>query len=338
MINNISSRIFLFFYLFILFNIFNLALCYTESSITNIVLYITYAVLFYSVSTMKIKHSYIKCLSVLSSFYLLFILFIQVADKQIMNPNSVAVSSFIVCYFLLLSVINDNKTKKRARILVICVFAGYIVYFSGSRSVMLSVIFSILTYFIWNKITKNKLLFNLYFGIIVLFILTSTLVYPRISAISNDFSGIQDFVIKYTGKGLYSGRENIWDKLLEAIKLKPLFGYGTGMLAINITGLQLSAHNAYLDIILRLGLIGLSFIVILFFNLWNAFWKNRYDGRVILSACFFIGIIINQINETILLLGSVFFNFPIWILFGIGLNFSLKSKTELKFTQKKLIS
>lgn len=314
--------------LFVTLSFINLYQYYARYAITNIALYFTFGVIFYSISIIKMRSYHIHILATISWLYLLLLLIFQTTQNLTLNPNSIGVLSLILCYFPLLRIFTEQQPRysKIVKISIVCMLTSYIIYNSGSRSIMISIVFIILTCFMWNLISKSKVAFSVYFIAIIIIILSYTYIYSQLPAIIGDSKYVQDIVLKYTGKSLFSGRESMWDMLFETIKMKPIFGHGAGKLASEITGRNLSAHNLYLEILLRFGLMGLLFFVYFLFKVWNIFWEGRHDCRVILSACFFVGIITHQMNETMLLQGSASLNFPIWILLSIGVNFSLISK------------
>lgn len=259
---------------------------------------------------------------------LIFPLFLVALFFDMVNTNTIGGYTYFLTFFPLLYLIGYSKNLTHFRVLLIISFSISIIYFSDTRSIFLSVIFSLVTYLLWKVITRKKLWFYCYFFLILVFNFVVTVLYPKLYLLKN-FHKYNMLSMEYTGKNLLSGRNVIWDKLTELIMLKPYFGYGAGVNPQNFINSDLSAHNLYIQISLQIGLIGLSFLLLFFFFIWRAFWNNRYDPKVILSSCYFIGILIYQLFEVTLTQNNFGLGLLQWIIIGLGLSYVF-NKDKLK--------
>lgn len=247
-----------------------------------------------------------------------FLLLYSILNNGLVNSNTIGGYTYLLAFFPLLYLVGYYKNKRY--IFVILILSISVIYLSGTRSIMLAVGFGILTYILWKVITQNRLLFYGYFIVILMIIFLITVVYPNINKFSK-FIELNDLSIKYTGKSLLSGRNQIWELLLDFIAQEPLFGYGSGTIPNNLLQTTLTSHNLYIQVALQVGLIGLLFLLLFLFAIWRTFWEERNNPMIILVSCYFIGIIIYQVFEVTLTQNNFGFMILQWIILGIGLSY-----------------
>jgi hypothetical protein len=97
----------------------------------------------------------------------------------------------------------------------------------------------------------------------------------------------------FGGNITFSNRVRIWIAAVDIIKTKPILGIGTQS-TTEIVGLiyNLHAHNQYLEIALRGGVIAVG---IYLYSIWTTLNKARYSS-VFLNVCLFAALIINLIE------------------------------------------
>lgn len=240
----------------------------------------------------------------------------------IANVNRVAMMSLTMSYFSIMYTIFYKKNFKKSSLIIWCSLVLLIVLLSGSRTGLISIVAILVTIFYWKKITASKLRFNMYFISVILIIGLITYIVPYASDIIPNFKRLNMIAFDITGKELYSGREVLWKSAFELISRQPLFGYGAGAELKDFTNTTLTTHNLFLQILLQVGFIGLiSFISFLLF-IWQSFWKNKNNKKVIISAGYLMGIIVYQGFEVTLVLSSVWFSFILWIIIGIMTSFT----------------
>lgn len=322
--------------LFLPFFIFSIIYLVNTNSIGNLnstmiaVNQIYYLLVIYIIYSLTWGKQQIKILA--SLFYVSFpILFIYIfVTTDVLNHNAVASYTWLLSFFALLYLIGYAKNLKRSQIILVVVMAAAVIIASDSRSVMLSVAFGVLTFLVWKIITKRKFFFNLFFLIILAFNYFIVAIYPNLHQWQH-FHTVNNWSIELTGKPIMTGRNTIWAQLVDLISLKPWLGYGSHLVPEDFLTTSLSAHNLYLQISLQTGLIGMFLLVWFFYLIWRTFWKNRYDSKVILASCFFIGILIHQSFEVTLTQNQFGIGLLQWMIIAFGLNYALNesnSKTE----------
>lgn len=197
-----------------------------------------------------------------------------------------------------------------------------IIFLSRSRGVWLALLVSLATFLLWKYITKYKLVFSLYFLVFVALgvgIVCLTVFFPLVSLASlNDISG------DFASKGLESGRERIWPTLLNLISDRPWLGYGAGAMPSNLTTIELSAHNYYLQVLLQVGGIGLGFIVLMLKEIWSLLRLSRHNPRTRVIGSLFAGILFHQNFEVSLTQNNMALGILFFTIFGIGISESLR--------------
>lgn len=318
---------FLPFILFLMLYIINFNNLTKPATFTN-TLYQGFYVLFaFIVSSLVWKKSSIKAFSLL--FYAIFPILLSyiISEKEGINTNSLGTYALFLSFFPALYIVSYRKLKS-SRLLILFGAVLTTIFLSGTRSVMLSVVFGIITLAVWKFISKNKTFFKLYFLSILAFIFTYTVVYPRLDKILVNFNQYNYFIIEHTGKGILSGRDRLWSFLIDVIAQKPLIGHGSGAIISDFMRTTLSAHNLYLQIALQVGLIGVTILAIFLLQIWKVFWVNRYDPKVILAACYYVGILIYQVNEISLLQNDPAVNLLQWLTIGLGLSYCFNKQKE----------
>lgn len=312
------------FILFELICIFNYNSYSKPETFFNIFYQAVFIIMWYVALNITWKIEHIKLFSLLSWLMFVFLLFIVINDSELMNMNAVGFYSYLLTFFPLLYIIGYTKNKF---FLVFCLVSlfGIIIYLSNARSVLVSIVFGLITWILWKFITKRKLLFQIYFILILVFGYLFIDVYPRLDSILDDFYYYNDLVYQYTGKNILSGRNELWSQLLVLIENKPFFGYGSGALPRDFINMDLSAHNLYLQIALQVGIVGLSTFLLFLFFIWKTLWLNRHDPKVILLACYFIGILVHEVFEVTLIQNNFGLSIIQWLILGLGSSYCIKN-------------
>lgn len=238
------------------------------------------------------------------------------------NPNSLGMFVFLLYFFYLVNVKRSNKLFYLIPTLIVLIT----VYYSSSRSIILALVIVWLTYIFWGFIMKNKFRFLFYILVVIIAIMSFIFIYPKIETWKN-FSKLNTIMWEYTGKNLLSGRETIWKEILDAITEKIWFGHGAGTVPSTIQGIQLSAHNLYLQIVYQIGLVGLGLFLLIIITIWFGFWNGRYDKKVRLSAAFFVGILVQQSFEVTLTQNNMAMALMQWLIMGVGIGISYRYKS-----------
>ena len=106
------------------------------------------------------------------------------------------------------------------------------------------------------------------------------------------------------------GRFEIWGKILEICKVSPIFGHGLGYMRflhiVDKTNTNWGhAHSEMLQLLLELGLIGVSLVVLCLFHYFKTFMRSVKGGMNVALASMMVGFIVNS-----------FFSFPahLWLI------------------------
>ena len=318
----VQIKMFLPYIIFVSIYIFNLIANPTQSAVNNIIFFIAYASFLFVIMNINWKKHHLKLLKLISYFCLTILLFILVFDFNIdVNPNRVGVIAFVLSFFPLLYIMSYAKRFKSIRLLTFIGFSATIILISGARSVLLSIGFILITYIVWKLISKNKKLFKLFFWTVTGIMFVYTVIYPKLVTLLPNFNYYEQLMIEYTGKSIHSGRNVLWNIILDSVSQKPILGYGSGTLMSDFLDTDHSTHNLYLTITLQVGVLGLIFFILFLNKIWNVFWTNRFDKKVLLGASFFIGILTLQLHEDLLIVSSTAINFSMWLIIGIGLSY-----------------
>jgi len=239
------------------------------------------------------------------------------------NSNQLGPYMLFSLFFVLLA---RKLTRKRFFNLFV-ILAILVMIGSDTRSALFSGIVALTVYFLWGFISRHKLRFILFFWSIIVLLLSSIFLYPKLPEWKY-FVYFESLMLEYTGKSLMSGRNDIWIAILNALEGHPLLGFGLGASVREVTNFDASAHNLYLQIALQNGYLGLSIFILLLFLLWSAFWKKKEHIAVRLSASFFIAILVHQTFEISLTQYQLSIGLLQWFIIAVGLSFTFKQKIE----------
>lgn len=218
------------------------------------------------------------------------------------NSLSLNMSFGVLCAYFNLHNKDKKKLLNSVTALILCCIN---LVFSRARTgvIVLLIVFIIIK--IWEKRNKYKGFLSIIFSIIgILAIFNKSILINKISAfIGRDLS--------------FSGRTSIWEYCIEAVKIKPLLGYGYNSFWIdkwdsqaNFIRFQLnfkelmSAHNGYIGIMLDIGIIGLViYLVTIFYCLYRALKKFKTADNMIkiMPAASVVFILFYNFSEQMLL-------------------------------------
>ncbi len=137
-----------------------------------------------------------------------------------------------------------------------------------------------------------------------------------------------DEVLKIVGKSAtLTGRTDVWRVVLEAIRHRPILGYGYGFweepsLARNNIWLELNwapphAHSGWLDVMLQLGIVGLSITIVMWLvSLSRAIRLALFtnENGAIFVALIIVNLLIRSWTETVMFDPGIMF----WLWFVIA--------------------
>lgn len=185
---------------------------------------------------------------------------------------------FAMALFLLIQNKFFNKIQKTVLFLVL--FFG--LFFLARKGVILSFIIILPLYL--STLTKSKKVLIGSFSVVIMGFLT----FMFVPEIKNRYAELwsKDGYVKneVTSTGI---RLVLWENSLELIKESPVFGYGIGdnqeLFALQMESKgyfilaqkKTNCHNQYLQFLLSIGVVGLSFFVLSILWLFSFFYKNK---------------------------------------------------------------
>ncbi|MGR5000240.1 O-antigen ligase family protein [Vibrio celticus] len=197
------------------------------------------------------------------------------------NPNSLAL--LLLCFSFFIFFVGRNRFFIFTSLGVILL----LIFLSGSRAILggyLAFIFLVSGSWVF-KIFQPRILFVLtLFVLISLCLLYATSKGTEVGDVLNNLSRI------YFEKNLYSGRQDIWNAMYKSLNiLELIIGTGTGNQPNEITGMDLSAHNSFFQIIFQNGILGLLLITLIFYFSIPKTISSKED---IVKSSFLIAILI----------------------------------------------
>lgn len=203
---------------------------------------------------------------------------------------------FAMALFLLIQNKFFNKIQKTVLFLVL--FFG--LFFLARKGVILSFIIILPLYL--STLTKSKKVLIGSFSVVIMGFLT----FMFVPEIKNRYAELwsKDGYVKneVTSTGI---RLVLWENSLELIKESPVFGYGIGdnqeLFALQMESKgyfilaqkKTNCHNQYLQFLLSIGVVGLSFFVLSILWLFSFFYKNKaYLGIALVS--FFLMVFVSE--------------------------------------------
>jgi len=219
---------------------------------------------------------------------------------KINTLNANLVGMIILLMTILLCALSDRLGIKKNVQLIICVMGIWGVWNAATRGSLLAIlVFLFLNYCIPKHIFRQRSIMILLYSTIFIVGFIFPIAYVYISKIG---AGIE---ISFNMKGLFSGRELVWDEcfyLLKQSMRNLLFGIGNyngnEMLYLSADGN--SMHNWYLKMIYSFGLIGISLYFIFIFLMIRNVYKNKVNNVQITFLLGFMAILVNGYFENML--------------------------------------
>jgi O-antigen ligase len=207
-------------------------------------------------------------------------------------------------------------------------------FFLGNRQPVIGLLIFLITMYVWPIITKSKFIFYSTFWLTVTSILTLIVGYVYTIASNAAVAHIVNNISMAIMNRNILSRFNIWFSILSKIQEKFYFGYGTMhsstlFIAPDVMDMNratLSSHSLYLELWVRLGLVGLFGYLFIFFNIWIFFWRGRGKRVVKIVGSFLISSLFFSATGQYWI-----FNVPLqsafgWIVLGIGVGASLRKE------------
>lgn len=237
--------------------------------------------------------------------------------------NGNAIGMYFMCLIFIYVLLID-KMKYFNYIMILLMVL--IVYFSNSRSALLSIMIVFSIFFISKTKLECICFSKLAFFTIIFFVFCFSVIYPVLYF--TDFGiNLNKIFVEYTNKTFFSGRQIIWANILSEISDKFWIGYGLDKSPSDIFSTSLSSHNLYFQIVLQSGIIGLFLLLFIIFLIFNKITLNKsyYKSKIIIL--FLYAMLIQQTFEVALTQNHLSFGLIMWFILGLGCNvYFLKTK------------
>lgn len=253
------------------------------------------------------------------SSYIIFFIGIIIQTLVFLGNVSIGTYSMALSYYLLFSALlfaDEIIDSFRFRTLVMLIITILIIFALGSRGPLLSLIVFVLLKLIKQKrrITYQKFIITLAFVFALIISLTNlNKIFNLLYRILLEHGINSRTLWIFINEDFYlSGRDTIYNLLLEHIANKPILGYGIGGDRVLIGGY---AHNIFLELLIDYGVIvgGILLLLLILTLIYRLASKNEkyYNVVSIWISYGFIHLIVSS---------SYLTDIKFWILLGILLN------------------
>lgn len=249
----------------------------------------------------KIRKNFVIIISKLIAISEILLL---VANKSMYNPNTIGYLYYVllIYFFIAFSGKKDNLCNKAIKLIII-VFNIIAIYNSDSRASLLGAsVFIIIN--IMHKVIVEK---TLIYKVVTLILIVGTILFPYIYV--DMWKNGVDVDMEYSDKKFYSGRQVIWNQMIEGFRNNKLYGIGSNF---KVDGLEvLNVHNSLFAIYMIYGIINFIPFFILFLSFIWKMQKNCNNKINQIAIAGIIGMITISYYETNLIWANMFGYFMI---------------------------
>lgn len=247
------------------------------------------------------KRFIIVCSSIIIIGNIIFLL----ANKSSYNTNSIGYLGFVMTVFIF--VLYENIEKKNLIIKVLMLLIALVnvvrIYFSESRASLMGLIVFLII-MIFPFIIKNKKIFKS----MTLIIILGAVLFPYIYV--GMWKNNVEIDLGSGNKKFYSGRQEIWSKMMDEFEGKELYGIGSNF-RTKSTNSSLNVHNSLFAIYMIYGALNFVIFLPLFIRfIWRMQEKsNSKSNRIAIAGI--IGMLVISYYETNLIWSDVYMFFMI---------------------------
>ena len=264
----------------------------------------------YVILLLKFLFIFYFCISLVFAQYSNF-------DGGLLNPNGFGLWVGLFGLVLLQGWKDEGCIQK----ILLPVLTIYLIYISSSRTALAAYFLCFIVFLLPVRVLRNKFVSYSMLVIVLFSSFVLLYLYVNIDSTSSDVVAINELVRNYSGKNLLSGRNEIWPLLMEYAFYKPLLGWGAGMQVYDIVGVNLSAHNFYIQTFIQVGFVGIFFLLLIIFSIFNSILKIQNVLGFKGSLSVFLYILLVQNFEVTLLQNNLALSYPAWAFIGFMIGF-----------------
>lgn len=232
-------------------------------------------------------------------------------------------ANVIVCALCVEMLVYSSSKEKKLRIFDFVFFASCIalLLFANSRASLLATALLFLVFAILVLVGKRGGLARIsliLFFCTLLIVLVFSVVYPSLygTELGRNLEALSRDLLN---KNFFSGREVVWNIVLESLSGNELFGLGVTMTPSDLYNTGYSSHNLYLQTILQSGILGLMLLVaILFVAVRQLSRDNNMVSYV--GIALIICLLFHECFEVTLTQNNFAYGLMYWALLAISLS------------------
>lgn len=274
-----------------------------NKQIVYVMLYFLSISSYYIVANIDMNENMLKKISI----YFTIISVPTIIFNGFLNPNLIfghafagrLLPAFYIIYSVIASKLCENK-KTKILIYIVIILNCVGLFWSKSRTAIISIIFLFIIYFIINRksFNINSLKIKKILKVIFIVIILIQLLIPNIYVFlyDNIQESLDELSLNITSKKFFTGRQFLWKDFDESIKENLLWGTGN----INYIGKEDSAHNELLEKTYFWGLTQTILLIIYLYSIIKKAINNITTKEELFLILSYFSIVIVSTFETFL--------------------------------------
>lgn len=195
---------------------------------------------------------------------------------------------------------------------------GFQAYMADDRAYVLTLGVGLAGFAIWPVISRDFMARTLGLATFLGALVYVPVVYSRLGA--SEYRGrLDQLAVDYTGSRFFSGRDVIWSEIFNRVEGTLLLGGGHNLAPVILASNEVSAHNTYVALLARLGIVGVMLFLSFLFVLLINYARHSSDFVVRTAAAFTIAILFKQSTELSLIANNIALAILSWLVMLFGL-------------------
>lgn len=243
------------------------------------------------------------------------LLFLGVAHTLI--PESFHWNSKSGFLFLHLFFVLVGGRNTRVGVILYSLLWSYIAYFHDDRAYLIALLVLILAKTAWPLLSKSRALSSWVLWAFFALLAVVPYFYVKLST-STYRARLDSLALEYGDSRFFSGRDVIWSRMYGEMEGQILFGGGHEISPSTLLGMDLSAHNTYVALASRTGVIGTLLFFLFCLTLFYTYKDVKQDRVISWSAAYSFAILFKQSTEISLTGNNVSLAIPSWLVLCFG--------------------